>query len=242
MFRRLAHDLLRRAGIRVQRLSAATDYSTRRRCLLRSLAVDAVIDVGANVGQYALETRRSGYGGQLISVEPLEDAFQVLAARAAMDGHWVAVNLALADAPGKRLFHIAGNSVSSSLLQMNERHIQAAPSSKTLGTCEVTTTTLDRLLEDLDERGRRLWVKMDAQGAEAMILRGCELTLPRTVAFELEMSLVELYSGETPFLPMIQEMATRGYCLATLENGFTDSASGRTLQVDGIFVRADAFA
>jgi len=204
---------------------------------MQRLDVDTVIDVGANVGQYAQCSRRDGYAGRLISIEPLEDAFRLLAKRAAKDPYWNTINVALADAPGKRPFHIAGNSVSSSLLPMSTRLVQAEPASRTQATCEVATTTLDRLLEDIHEPGRKLWIKMDAQGAEAMILRGCERTLTRTAAFELEMSLVELYSGETPFLPMIQTMAAWGYDLATIDNGFTESASGRTLQVDGIFVR-----
>ena len=54
-------------------------------------AVDAVIDVGANVGQYAQRLRAAGWAGPILSIEPIPEVHAVLAARgrcATRPGRW----------------------------------------------------------------------------------------------------------------------------------------------------------
>ena len=88
----------------------------RRRRLLERAGVDAVLDVGANIGQFAMELRADlGWRGRIVSFEPLAAAHAMLAARAAEDGRWDAHPYALGDRDGSARIGVAGNSYSSSL-------------------------------------------------------------------------------------------------------------------------------
>jgi hypothetical protein len=64
---------------------------------LRSRNIDLVIDVGANVGQYAERLRKDAYTGWIVSFEPTAAAYEELAALANKDGRWKAINIALGD-------------------------------------------------------------------------------------------------------------------------------------------------
>lgn len=109
---------------------------------------DLVLDVGANTGQYAARLRELGYGGKILSFEPLPDAHAQLLARAAADPLWeVHPRCALGAAAGTGALNVAGNSVSSSLLPMLDLHAAAAPRSIYIGQVETPVTTLDALLE-----------------------------------------------------------------------------------------------
>jgi len=78
---------------------------------------------------------------------------------------------------------------------------------------------------------------MDTQGFESKVLKGAENSLPHIDTVQMEMSLVPLYDGELLFNEMCLLMSQKDYTLVAIENGFSDSASGQLLQVDGIFHR-----
>lgn len=82
-------------------------------------------------------------------------------------------------------------------------------------------------------------LKLDTQGFESRILAGATESLPRFSLIQMEMSLVTLYEGEILFLDMCSAMHSRGFELLALDPGFHDVASGRILQVDGLFVKIE---
>jgi len=53
----------------------------------------------------------------------------------------------------------------------------------------------------------------------------------------MEMSFVPLCDGELLFNEMFMLMNNKGYNLIAIENGFSDSATGPLLKIDGIFHR-----
>ena len=54
----------------------------------RDFAIDVVLDVGANTGQFAQALRAQGYHGHIVSFEPLSDAHAALVAAADSDPLW----------------------------------------------------------------------------------------------------------------------------------------------------------
>jgi len=209
-----------------------------RRSLLESLEVDLVLDVGANTGQFGTRLRREvGYAGRIVSFEPMAAAFAELARQSSSDPLWEARNHALGDRETEAEIHVAGNSYSSSLLEMLPAHLEAEPGSKYVASETVRVKSLDGLFEGLREGARSVLLKLDVQGFEKQVLDGAAASLPHIAAVQMEMALVPLYSGETLFRDHWARMETLGYELVSVEPAFNDPRTGRLLQVDGIFCR-----
>lgn len=234
-----ARDTVRRFGFDIVRYPERHPASRRVR-LLRHHGIDLVFDVGANVGQYALELRRHGYTSRIISFEPLASAFEALSARADTDPDWIAISAALGDKRGSTRINIAANSQSSSLLEMLPAHENADVTSGYIGTEIVSTVTLDSLLSDQCPPNCRPFLKIDTQGYEHRVLAGARFSLPRIIGVQLEMSLVELYAGSMLFREATETMMNAGFAIMGIDPGFADRQTGRLLQCDGIFFRTDA--
>ena len=208
--------------------------------LLREHAVSAVIDVGANVGQYARELRRGGFDGSIVSVEPLADAYEKLTAAARSDPAWTCHRTLLGKTEGEAVVHVAGNSVSSSIFAMEKAHERAAPGSAFVREERVQTTTLDRLLEQLPASlTASTFLKVDTQGAELEVLGGAANWLQMCVGIEVEMSLIPLYVGAPTYLEVGGFLAAAGFVPVAFQRGFTDPDTRQTLQMDGLFKRGD---
>lgn len=240
--RRLIHGAIGKTGFDAVPVSSIRHSTGRRARLLRALQVDIVIDVGANSGQFASELRAAGYRGRVISVEPMASAYKKLSARAARDPNWTTVRCALGESDGESTLHIAGNSASSSLLEMLPVHEEAAPGTAYVGREGVTVRRLESLLSEYVSAGSRAYLKVDVQGYELAVLRGAGPQLQALAAIQVELSLARLYAGA----PMADEVNAfvigSGYGLAGIEPGFAEPVSGRLLQMDAIYVRSDLLA
>lgn len=209
-----------------------------RQAVLRRLGEVSVLDVGGNEGLYGAAMRQGGFAGPLFSFEPLPDAFALLAARAAKDPLWTAVNAACGETPGTLQIHKAKNSVSSSILSMSKTHEDAAPASMYVGEaipCDVIT--LDDYLRQ-HAPPQRFYLKMDVQGFEDRVLRGAHETLDRVDAIETEVSFTDLYEGQAGWHQMLGGLLDE-FELADIRPGFR-AHDYRLLQADVLLLRRGA--
>ncbi|HEY4210562.1 MAG TPA: FkbM family methyltransferase [Steroidobacteraceae bacterium] len=225
--------LLRHAGLELVRNPSGRDL--RRIRLIAARNIEVVIDIGANEGQYGRRLRELGFRGWIHSYEPLPPALKRLRTRASADSKWKVFDLAVGETAGSATLHVAGNSESSSILTMARRHLDAEPLSKTVGSVEVRTTTLPQVLQQAPE-GRTL-LKIDTQGYEDRVL-GAMNCLDRVDLIEVELSLLEVYAGQTLFREMDARIGAAGFELVSLADGFFDRSSGELLQMDAIYARA----
>jgi FkbM family methyltransferase len=214
----------------------AGSFAEHRTLLIRGSHVETVWDVGAHVGQYAVQLQSHGYVGHIISIEPSNVAFRELSVRAARSESWTALSVAVADIVGEGMLNVAANGQSSSLLPMAERHRSASPGSRYVGSQPVKTTTLDAL-QDRMTPPRPYFVKLDLQGGELPALRGAASVLRSAVACEIELSFTELYEGGASWQEVIAQLATEGFVICDVERVFFDPASGDLLQVNALFRR-----
>lgn len=231
------HDLLRRSGLDVVRYRPSRFPELRRVQLLRANEIDVVLDVGANEGPFAQTLRRAGYRGRIVSLEPQLRAYERLARSAAGDPLWECHRLALGSVDGQAELHVAGNSSSSSLLEMEPSHLASAPQSAYVGVEPVRVARLDSLSGDILRPGERVYLKVDVQGFELEVLRGAAETLPQVALVDIELSLVRLYEGAPLFDEVIEQLDQAGLVPLWLEPVFADPATGRLLQLDGLFGR-----
>lgn len=212
-------------------------FDRRRDKLMQGSQVDVVLDVGASRGFFGLALRAAGYRGPIVSFEPLPDSFATLEQRARDDASWTVERLALGNADGEAVIHVAGNAVSSSLLPMAGRHLSAAPEAGYVADENVPAARLDSVAGRYVSEAARAYLKMDVQGYEDQVLLGAAETLSRVVLIESELSLCRLYGGQMLCVDMITLLAELGFDLVAVEDAFVEAATGRTLQIDGIFAR-----
>jgi FkbM family methyltransferase len=223
----------------VRRWAPAGVAAARRLQILRDAHVSTVLDVGANRGQFAKELRAGGYAGRIVSFEPLGTAFAALEEAAREDQLWTCHRLALSDTDGEAELHVAANAVSSSLLDMESRHLEAAPESRYIGVERVRQARLDALIDELGLPALGVYLKADVQGLESRVIEGARAALPRIVAIESELSLVPLYSDQPLYREMFDLLDDAGYHPVSLEPAYADPRNGHVLQVDGIFLRRE---
>lgn len=233
---------LRRSANRLGLEISRDPYLARVVRLLKLLELDAVIDVGANEGQYGRDLRAMGYTARIISLEPLLRPYTRLASASRRDASWEAVHAAAAGSPGNLTVHVAGNSVSSSPLEMLPAHATADPRSVYVADEVVPATTVDEVVRERDVDPATGFLKVDVQGFESAVLDGAAATLAAFAAVQLEMSLVPLYEGQALMPDLVGRMTELGFDLWILMPEFADPATGRTLQCDGVFVRNDLAA
>jgi FkbM family methyltransferase len=230
-------SLTEASGLELSKTSVYTSQKLRHRLLFSKLHIDLVLDVGANTGQFARLCRAAGYRGEILSFEPSASAHAALLRSAASDPLWsVADRMALGATNGETEINIAVNSYSSSILPMLDAHLSAAPNSAYLQKEKVPLRRLDDVLA-ATASSHNIFLKLDVQGYESHVLAGATHVLNHTVALQLEMSLLPLYEGETLMPQMQADLTAKGFDLWDLEPSFRDPATGRLLQVDGIFTK-----
>lgn len=235
----IIHSFLRKLGYDVLRYNMDNFVSLRREYIMTQESIDVVLDIGANEGLYAEEIRSSGYLNRIISFEPLGEAFKILEKRCWRDVFWECLNMAIGDFNGETVINVSGRQTSSSLLKLSGRHVKAMPSSEYIAQEKVKISTLDSIFDELNLSGKQIYIKADVQGYEKHVLDGAARTLKYTKAIEIELSLTELYEGSPMYYEMIDYLKELGFCLVSIEGGFSDPYSGYLLQADGIFVRKD---
>jgi FkbM family methyltransferase len=228
---------LNRFGYDLRRYRTDTHSLARRMRQMQFYQIDLVIDVGANVGQFGEEIRNGGYVEDIYSFEPLEDAFAKLKAATTNDNRWKLRNCALGAERGRSIIHVAGNSYSSSLLNMLPSHEEAAPHSRYVGEQEIIVETLDHLLPGIAPSDKSIWLKIDTQGFEHQVIAGAVESLCRIGTVQMEVSLTPLYEGALGVEAMISLMGSHGYGIVDVDPGFCDRTTGRLLQVDMTFHR-----
>lgn len=237
--KRLLRDVVKKAGYEFYRYDARFHLEFAITHLEKICEIDCILDVGANKGQFATEMRASGVKAKMISFEPLADAHAILVEKAQSDPKWeVAPRMAIGDKKGEVEFYIAGNSVSSSILEMAKLHEVAAPGSKQAIVERVAVSTLDaERRSNASWGGNRFLLKIDTQGYEPQVIEGALDLLADVVALQCEVSLVELYKGQMLYAEFVPWVLSLGYEIYRIEPGFSDRQTGQNFQVDITFVR-----
>ena len=208
-------------------------------CLLKHHAIETVIDVGANEGQFGLELRQHGFKGLIVSVEPQSNAFGKLQMIAKGNGPWEVRQCAAGDKEAYVDLNIAANSLSSSLLPMEAKHKEAAPESSYVSTERVKVLALDSLFGPKLNQMGRIFLKIDVQGFEKQVLAGADRVLESAVGVLLETSLVPLYGGSMCLPEALEIMKAKGFLLYHTDRIFWDAKTQQTLQLDCTFFKQE---
>lgn len=235
---RTTKNIFQKFGILIRKYNPATSEELRRIRLFEHYNIDLVFDIGANKGQYATGIMDAGYKNRIVSFEPLTSAYSVIDPLSKKYGQWtVAPRCAIGSKKEEIEINISANSVSSTLLNMLDTHIEGAPESRIVGKEKVQVYPLDEIGQHYTG-GNHIFLKIDVQGFEQEVLKGAQEMLKKAKGVEMEISLVPLYEGQGWLLPeILKYMSDHGFTLTSIVPAFTDHKSGKVLQCNGIFFR-----
>jgi FkbM family methyltransferase len=186
--------------------------------LLIKYKIDLVLDVGANVGQFAQSLRYIGYKGRIISFEPVSSCFRELAAAARSDPNWQVHNFALSNTGGHQAINIMADGLFSSFNKpSDERTTEFVDSNTITGTEVVELRTLRDVSRDLDlgDMGR-VFLKCDTQGFDLHVLQGAAELLRSIPMLLVELSVTELYNNAPGLTEMLRFLESQGFAPVAL--------------------------
>ncbi|MDW8325828.1 MAG: FkbM family methyltransferase [Anaerolineales bacterium] len=140
------------------------------RWLVRRYSAPVVLDIGANVGNYASRIKTLSPQAVIYAFEPHPRTFAVLAAEAERHG-FTALNVGCGDAAGQaQLFDYAASDAGSSHASLYRDVIERIHRSASVA-WPVTITTIDRFLQEVGLTHVDL-IKIDTEGHELAVLQG----------------------------------------------------------------------
>ena len=230
--------VLRSMGVEITRFQPETSNAALLKKCIDFYKIDLVIDVGANIGQYGVGLREAGFKGQIISFEPMQEAFAQLQLTTKRYQDWAAYNYGVGLADGLQTINVSKNSASSSILNVTKLSTDAEPLSGTDRQEEIKIISLDSFSPQLTlGEFKSIYLKVDVQGFELQVLGGAKALLERAAVVQLEMSFVPLYESGPLFQEILSKMEKAGFEIYSILPDFRDLNSGRMLQADGIFVK-----
>ncbi len=218
------------------RVAAAAEHDD----ILGGLALDTVVDIGANRGQFAVCARRLYPKAKIFSFEPLQNPAAVYRSVFIRDRDARLFNTAVSPETGTASMHVSRWDGSSSLLPIAPSQNEHFPFTEESGRETVATAPLADCLPAHEISGTAL-LKIDVQGFELAALEGCEPLLDRFKYVYVEASFVELYVGQALANEVVAYLLSKNFrliCVANLSTG----VSRRPIQGDFLFAAAGATA
>ena len=209
--------------------------------LLRETEVNLVIDVGANVGQFATSLRGAGYTGRIASFEPVGEPFRRWRRASRDDPEWQVHQCALGDKDGQATINArpGTDQLDATLSEFGENW-----SAKLRETSAETIQVrrLDSMFDELTaglEQPVRAYLKMDTQGFDLQVFEGATGVLDQFVAMQSEASCVPIYD-DMPRLP--EQMLTYeklGFETVGMFAVSRDRPTMRVIEFDLVMVRPE---
>lgn len=192
---------------REQNLGLATLLSE----LLEKHAVDCVIDVGANEGQYRRFLRYEvGYLGALVSFEPQPELVDYLRAAAVEDKSWQVYNFALGSEEKELMLNIMERNTFSSFLQPdNSATPQFENPNRIRAQHKVSVHRLDS--QALPAGAKRIFLKCDTQGFDMEVIKGAAGIISRVACIQMELGVTRIYSGLPPYYEVLADLDALGF-------------------------------
>ena len=179
---------------------------------------DLFVDIGANVGSYAIWAAEQG--AEVIAIEPADDTFALLLENIALNGYPIEPIQAAAGATAG----VAGFTSGRDCVN----HLDPQ------GGAEARVVTIDSVIGSRTAAG----IKVDVEGFEIEVLRGCSRALDegRIKVIQLEWNSTSYSAVGTDRLPIADLLAVHGYGL------YRPDLHGILIPIDDLSVGADIFA
>jgi FkbM family methyltransferase len=211
-------------------------YQDLNQAWLVNLRPRTILDIGANVGRFAITARALFPQAHIVAFEPLPECLAEAQRVMHGDSRFTPMNIALGVEYGQVTFERNNASPSSSFLKVTRAHTTAFPGTGRTTPIIVTVDSLDHAIEPLNLQ-LPMMVKIDVQGFEDQVLSGGEQTIAKASVVLVETSFETLYEGQALFEAIYQRLRRSGF---EFKGNFDQSYApedGRPLQADSLFVK-----
>ena len=192
-----------------------------------------VVDVGANIGQWANALLALVSPEKFIAIEPGPAAFATLQERFGKRSNVELHNVAIGGSDGVTTLRVTRDSTGASVLPPRAEMRDLIGSNWAVESeVECPMRTLDTLLAHLSEISL---LKIDVQGYEKEVLAGAKQTLAKTKFLLIELNYMPQYAGGSWFGEM-HEMLTREYGFILVNASKPLCLNGRASMSDGLYV------
>jgi FkbM family methyltransferase len=225
--------------LEVQAANLAYNMAIKR--VIVENAVNCVVDVGANIGEFAQHVRKLGYRGRIVSIEPASKPYAELAARAATDTNWKALQLAAGRSEGTAELKILGDSVLNTLIDPDPTQIRDfGKRGQIVGHETVPVRPLDALWDELFSgvQHPRALLKIDTQGYDQEVLAGASRVLESTLALQTELSITRLYLQSPTFTQSLEPLLAHGWGIVGLYPTARYEDNHTAIELDCLMTRA----
>lgn len=210
----LKNPCYRRAFLR-HGVAAAVEHEPLLQRIGEELAT--VVDVGANRGQFALIAGAYAPKARIYSFEPLVEAIEVFRHVFHEQPNVTVHNYAIGLESSETLMHISQADDSSSLLPISDLQASLFPGTAERSVRSVSVRSLAEAFDTTKIRQPAL-LKIDVQGYELEVLKGCADLLASFKYVLVEGSYVELYQGQALVDEIITHMDRSGFVLVDRQN------------------------
>ena len=192
-----------------------------------------VVDVGANVGQWASALSELVSPEKLILIEPGPDMFAQLRAKFGGKPNVELHNVAIGESDGVTTLRVTRDTTGASVLPPRDEMKQLIGSNWTVESeVQCPMRKLDTLLTGVPEVSL---LKIDVQGYEKQTLAGAAETLAKTKFILVELNYMPQYEGGSWF-GEIHEILTRQYGFVLVDATRPLRLNGRASMSDGLYV------
>jgi len=204
---------------------------------MRNLGVSLAIDVGGNLGQWALEARKIT-NARIVTFEPDPRCLEDLNLLSTDDPVWEIVQKAAGNSDSTEAMNLLriehGYSSLKDLTTMGEKF--SGERIEEIDSYEVQVCRLDTHFKDELIKSERVWLKIDVQGYEEEVLEGASGILGNIIAVEIEIPMLNLYQNSAKVSSIIKFFEDHDFVLCSI---FSDRWSKiGVADCDALFVKA----
>lgn len=178
--------------------------------IIAAHAIDLIVDVGANVGQYKDFLRlEAGYGGDIVSFEPQPGLAALLDEKAREDAGWSVHHCGLGSEEAELTLNVMEESPFTSFLQPDNGAFHQFDGLNQIK--ERHVVPVKRLDAVPLPGGRAIFLKCDTQGFDMQVVRGATGILDRVRALQMELPIASIYEGVPHYCDTLRELEGLGF-------------------------------
>lgn len=202
---------------------------------IKAMDIKTILDIGANVGQFATYIHKLIPEAMIYSFEPIEGCYNELLKKMKSSNKFKGFNFGLGESKGNVKFYMNTYTPGSSILQTTDLCKKAFPCTAETGNQEIWVDRLDNLKDQIDIVDNLL-IKIDVQGYEDKVIKGGHEMISRANVLILETSFQELYTGQPLFEDIYDLLKNKFTYMGSLGNVRLNKVDCSPLFADSIFI------